>query len=92
MRHAAKVYRFGKELAGFAVIVAARRVRAQPGASSEHFVVVNDNDYYENSYGNNFGTILKLEGMKQNPLLQQVASLATESRSSRRSLLRTSKW
>ena len=44
-----------------------------PNAGSEHFVIVNDND----TTGNNYGTVLKLEGTKKSPALSQVASLAT---------------
>lgn len=44
-----------------------------PNAGSEHFVIVNDND----TTGNNYGTVLKLEGTKKNPALNQMASLAT---------------
>ena len=46
-----------------------------PNAGSEHFVIVNDND----TTGNNYGTVLKLEGTKKSPALSQVASLATAS-------------
>jgi len=68
----------GKMLVAIAAIIAGVAALAPgPGASSEHFVIVNDNDYYGNSQGNNFGTILKLAGTKQNPALEQVASLAT---------------
>jgi hypothetical protein len=59
------------------VAAAVAALAPSPGASSDHFVIVNDNDYYGNSQGNNFGTILKLAATKQNPLLNQVAALAT---------------
>jgi len=53
-----------------------------PGASSEHFVIVNNNDNFFRAQGNNYGTVLKLAGTKENPLLNQVASLATGVQSS----------
>jgi hypothetical protein len=48
-----------------------------PDASDAHFVIVNNNDYYADYQGNNYGTVLKLEGTKQNPILKQAALLAT---------------
>ena len=48
-----------------------------PDASSEHFVIVNNSDSYMGGAGNNYGTVLKLGGTKNNPVLSQAASLAT---------------
>ena len=48
-----------------------------PDASDAHFVIVNDNDYYGKSQGTNYGTVLRLDGTKQNPDLKQAAALAT---------------
>ena len=53
-----------------------------PGASSEHFVIVNNNDNFFREQGNNYGTVLELAGTRENPLLNQVASLATGVQSS----------
>jgi len=65
---------YGKAFAAAAILFAGVAAFApSPGASSEHFVIVNDNDIT----GTNYGTVLKLTGTKQNPLLPQVASLAT---------------
>ena len=61
MTSSAKVRRFGKMLAGFAAIAAAIVACApSPGASSEHFVITNDN-YFK---AENSGTILKLGGTR----------------------------
>ena len=49
-----------------------------PDASDAHFAVVNNDDYYYPLQGNNFGTVLKLEGPKTNPVLGVAASLTTE--------------
>ena len=53
-----------------------------PGASSEHFVIVNNNDNFFRAQGDNYGTVLKLAGTKQNAVLNQAALLATGVQSS----------
>jgi len=69
---------YGKLIVAAAIILAGVAAFAPaPNAGSEHFVIVNDNDYYEKSQGNNYGTVLRLDGTKQNPDLKQAASLAT---------------
>ena len=69
---------FGKAFTAAAILFAGVAAFASsPGASSEHFVIVNDNDYYGKSQGNNYGTVLRLDGTKQNPNLEQAAALAT---------------
>ena len=74
MTSSAKVHRFGKMLAGFAAIVAAVVVCApSPGASSEHFVITNNN-YFK---AENSGTILKLGGTRSNPTLTPTQTLET---------------
>jgi len=74
MTSSAKVYRFGKILAGFAAIAAAVAVCAPaPNAGSEHFVVVN-NDIF---MGLNSATVMRAAGTKLNPLLDVVKTLQT---------------
>jgi len=47
-----------------------------PNAGSEHFVIVNNNDAYPvGMQGNDYATVLRLEGTRQNPLLMQTALL-----------------
>ncbi len=58
-----------------AVLIAAVALCAPgPNASSERFVV-NDNDAYLHSQGNDYATVFRLEGTKQNPVLKQAALL-----------------
>ena len=65
---------YGKLIAAAAIILAGVAAFApSPGASSEHFVILNNSDLS----GNNFGTVLKLAGTKQNAVLNEAASLAT---------------
>ena len=74
MTSSAKVHRFGKMLAGFAAIAAAIVACApSPGASSEHFVITNNN-YFK---AENSGTILKLGGTRSNPTLTPTQTLET---------------
>jgi len=63
------------QLISAAVLIAAgiAMLAPSPGASSEHFVIVNNND----SSGNNYGTVLQLGGTRQNPVLSNIASLST---------------
>ncbi len=64
------VFRF----ATIAILAAAVALCAPgPGASSEHYVVANDNDFV----GENYGTIMRLEGSAKNPLLGRVTTLQT---------------
>jgi hypothetical protein len=68
---------FFKIAATIAILAAAVAFCAPgPNASSEHFVVVNDNNLYAiGSHGDDYATLLKLEGAKQNSLLKQTAML-----------------
>jgi hypothetical protein len=74
MTSSAKIYRFGKVLAGFAVIAAAVALCAPaPNAGSEHFVITNNN-YFK---AENSGTILRLGGTRANPTLTPTQTLET---------------
>ena len=74
---------FPKFLSAVLLIAAGVAMLApSPGASSEHFVIVNNNDDFFRAQGDNYGTVLKLAGTRENPLLNQVASLATDVQSS----------
>jgi hypothetical protein len=44
-------------------------------AGNEHFVAINNNDSYGDSQGNDYATLLRLDGTKQNPILKQAALL-----------------
>ena len=73
-------FRFAISLA---VIAAAVVVCAPaPDASDAHFVIVNNNDNFFRAQGDNYGTVLKLAGTKQNAVLNQAALLATGVQSS----------
>jgi hypothetical protein len=62
------------------ILVAAVAVCASaPDAGNAHFVIANNEDYYyPNPNGNNFGTVMKLFGPKSDPSLTPVASLNTQ--------------
>jgi hypothetical protein len=63
-------------IAAAAMLAAAIAIYApSPGASSEHFVFVNDNDSQFLSHGDDHATVLRLEGTLTNPLLKQTAFL-----------------
>jgi hypothetical protein len=68
--------RLAKMIAAAAMLAAAIAIYAPgPGASSEHFVFLNDNDYYGSSSGNDFATAFRLQGTLADPLLKQAALL-----------------
>jgi hypothetical protein len=70
--------RVGNVFAAIAIVFMGIAVFApSPGASSEHFVIVNNNDghRFSESARNDYATVLRLEGTKQNPLVAQAALL-----------------
>ncbi len=64
---------FARAITILAIIVAVALCAPGPGASSEHFVVANDNIYN----GNNTAAILKLGGTRADPTLPVLKSLRT---------------
>ena len=68
---------FGKAFAAAVILLAGVAALApSPGASSEHFVVTNNN----NVTSAQTGTILKLDGTRENPVLKPLRLLKTGER------------